>query len=63
MSVARPATDVPPHFEGEPRPHRMTVDELIRHTDPDGDTYRTVETFQVGHGAERLDVEAVLGAT
>jgi Uma2 family endonuclease len=39
------------------------VGELTRHTDPEGDGYRTVETFLVGHRASELDVRQVLGAS
>jgi Uma2 family endonuclease len=41
----------------DPRPG---VGELLRHRDPDGASYRTVDRFDVGENAERLDVTAML---
>jgi len=41
----------------DPRPE---VGELVRYRDPDGASYRTVDRFEVGENAARLDVADVL---
>jgi Uma2 family endonuclease len=41
----------------DPRPD---VGELVRHRDPDGASYRTVDRFDVGEDARDLDVASIL---
>ena len=43
----------------DPRP---ATGELVRYRDPEGASYRTVDRFDVGEDAARLDVAAILGA-
>ena len=49
---------VPELWLVDPRPG---IGELLRHRDPDGASYRTVDRFAVGEDAEGLDAAAILG--
>lgn len=51
------AAGVPEVWLIDPRPD---VGALVRHRDPDGETYGTVERFDVGENAAGLDVAAML---
>lgn len=55
--IAYAKAGVPEVWLVDPRP---AVGELLRHRDPDGASYRTVDRFEVGEGAEDLDVAAIL---
>lgn len=43
----------------DPRPG---VGELVRHRDPEGASYRTVDRFVIGEDARDLDVTAILAS-
>jgi len=55
--IAYAKAGVPEVWLIDPRPE---VGELVRHRDPDGASYRTVDGFDVGENAEHLDVVAML---
>ena len=55
--IAYSKAGVPEVWLIDPRPG---VGELLRHRDPDGASYRTVDRFEVGENAADLDVAAIL---
>jgi len=55
--IAYAKAGVPEVWLIDPRPG---VGELVRHRDPAGASYRTIDRFEVGEDAEELDVGAIL---
>jgi len=56
--IAYAKAKVPEVWLVDPRPG---VGELVRYRDPDGASYETVDRFDIGEDAERLDVDTILG--
>ena len=55
--IAYAKAGVPEVWLIDPRPE---VGELVRHRDPEGASYRTVDRFDVGENAGQLDVRSIL---
>ncbi len=55
--IAYAKAGVPEVWLIDPRPE---AGELVRHRDPEGASYRTIDRFDVGENAERLDVAVIL---
>ena len=55
--IAYAKAGVPEVWLIDPRPG---VGELLRHRDPDGASYRTIDRFEIGENAADLDVAAIL---